>query len=369
MVREMKKIFYFILTLIGLSLVVKVIQYIMVLPYSLLELTGLIILLTFYLYVTQFMHVIIHETGHFLFGRLSGYQLISFRVFSLMWLKKDHHISLKRYRLKGTAGQCLMAPPDIQDDSFPFVLYHLGGCLMNLIISFLLILIIVIFSISNLFFIVFIIVGLWMSFINAIPISMDGFINDGYYVAILKKYPETLKAFWLPLKVYEMYGYNRRLKDMPEEWFCYSFDQHLEICFVVEAMMLCYQRLMDQHQFKQAYAMIKYLNEQKLTQLQKNILLCDSFYCEMIFGNDSKAIPLYQSLSIDFQKNIQSYLVGLRTLSIYERWIEHHEKEALIIDQKLDTYQSSYPYRVEIEMQKDLIQNINSLRTIDFVDL
>lgn len=89
----------------------------------------------------------------------------------------------------------------------------------------------------------------------------------------------------------------------------------------------------------------------------------------MIFGNDSKAIPLYQSLSIDFQKNIQSYLVGLRTLSIYERWIEHHEKEALMIDQKLDTYQSSYPYRVEIEMQKDLIQNINSLRTIDFVDL
>lgn len=89
----------------------------------------------------------------------------------------------------------------------------------------------------------------------------------------------------------------------------------------------------------------------------------------MIFGNDSKAIPLYQSLSIDFQKNIQSYLVGLRTLSIYERWIEHHEKEALMIDQKLDKYQSSYPYRVEIEMQKDLIQNINSLRTIDFVDL
>lgn len=40
-----------------------------------------------------------------------------------------------------------------------------------------------------------------------------------------------------------------------------------------------------------------------------------------------------------------------------------------MIDQKLDTYQSSYPYRVEIEMQKDLIQNINSLRTIYFVDL
>lgn len=89
----------------------------------------------------------------------------------------------------------------------------------------------------------------------------------------------------------------------------------------------------------------------------------------MIFGNDSKAIPLYQSLSIDFQKNIQSYLVGLRTLSIYERWVEHHEKEALMIDQKLEAHQSSYPYRVEIEMQKDLIQNINSLRTIDFVDL
>ena len=133
--------------------------------------------------------------------------------------------------------------------------------------------------------------------------------------------------------------------------------------------MLCYQKLMDQYHFKQAYAMIKYLNEQKLTQLQKNILLCDSFYFEMIFGNDSKAIPLYQSLSIDFQKKIQSYLVRLRTLSIYERWIEHHEKEALMIDQKLEAHQSSYPYSVEIEMQQALIQNINSLRTIDFVDL
>ena len=48
---------------------------------------------------------------------------------------------------------------------------------------------------------------------------------------------------------------------------------------------------------------------------------------------------------------------------------DYSKEEALMIDQKLDTYQSSYPYRVEIEMQKDLIQNINSLRTIDFVDL
>lgn len=203
----MKKLFYFIFTLIGLFFVIKIIQYFMTLPYSLIELTGLIILLVFYLYVTQFMHVIIHETGHFLFGRLSGYHLISFRVLSFMWLKKDHHISLKRYRLKGTAGQCLMAPPDIKNDSFPFVLYHLGGCLMNLIISFLFILFII-FSISNLFFFVFIIMGIWMAFINAIPISMDGLINDGYYVSVFKKYPETLKAFWLQLKVYEMYGHN-----------------------------------------------------------------------------------------------------------------------------------------------------------------
>lgn len=81
MVREMKKIFYFILTLIGLSLVVKVIQYIMVLPYSLLELTGLIILLTFYLYVTQFMHVIIHETGHFLVWKIKWLSIDFFSCF------------------------------------------------------------------------------------------------------------------------------------------------------------------------------------------------------------------------------------------------------------------------------------------------
>ena len=36
------------------------------------------------LVVSYFLHIIIHESGHLLFGLFSGYQFVSFRVGSLM---------------------------------------------------------------------------------------------------------------------------------------------------------------------------------------------------------------------------------------------------------------------------------------------
>ena len=77
--------------------------------------------------------IIIHEAGHLVFGLLSGYRFVSFRVMSLMWIKRDGRLRLKRLTLAGTGGQCLMAPPEMVNGRFPVVLYNLGGAIMNLL--------------------------------------------------------------------------------------------------------------------------------------------------------------------------------------------------------------------------------------------
>ena len=85
------------------------------------------------LYVAIFLQIILHEAGHLLFGRLTGYRFSSFRIGSLMWIKEDGRLCFRRLSVAGTGGQCLMAPPDMVDGKIPFVLYNLGGSLVNLL--------------------------------------------------------------------------------------------------------------------------------------------------------------------------------------------------------------------------------------------
>ena len=87
------------------------------------------------LIVAYFIHILVHESGHLLFGLFTGYKFSSFRIFSFMWIKQDGKIKLKRHRIAGTAGQCLMTPPDIKDGKLPYVWYNLGGVILNLAVS------------------------------------------------------------------------------------------------------------------------------------------------------------------------------------------------------------------------------------------
>lgn len=74
---------------------------------ELLSLVGLVL----GMYIALFFHILIHEGGHLVFGLLTGYQFSSFRVASFIWVKENGKLKLKRLRLAGTAGQCLMGPP------------------------------------------------------------------------------------------------------------------------------------------------------------------------------------------------------------------------------------------------------------------
>ena len=68
----------------------------------------LLVVVSALLFSAILLESIIHETGHFIFGKLTGYRFCSFRVQNFMWVKQDGKLRLKRLSLVGTGGQCLM---------------------------------------------------------------------------------------------------------------------------------------------------------------------------------------------------------------------------------------------------------------------
>ena len=102
---------------------------------SLMEIVFSLLGLFIGMYAAIAVQLIIHEAGHLVFGLMSGYTFSSFRIFSLMFMRKDGRIIRKKLSIAGTGGQCLMAPPDLQDGKMPVALFNLGGSFMNLIAS------------------------------------------------------------------------------------------------------------------------------------------------------------------------------------------------------------------------------------------
>ena len=64
------------------------------------------------LFVGSFLQLIVHEAGHLVCGLITGYKFVSFRVFSYTLYKEDDKCKVKKFSLSGTAGQCLLSPPD-----------------------------------------------------------------------------------------------------------------------------------------------------------------------------------------------------------------------------------------------------------------
>lgn len=117
------------------------------------------------------IQIIVHEAGHLIFGLLTGYKFVSFRVFDFKLEKDDNNkFKLRLQHMRGTLGQCLMKPPKYEEGKFPYKLYLVGGVLGNLIFS-----VAIWFIYPTIYTLMIAIVGLVLGVSNAIP---SGF-NDG----------------------------------------------------------------------------------------------------------------------------------------------------------------------------------------------
>ena len=315
------------------------------------------------LYAAMLLQVIIHEAGHLVFGLLTGYRFLSFRIFSLMLVKEEGKLRFRRYSLAGTGGQCLMIPPPLRDGTMPVLLYNFGGAILNLVTAvlfFALSLLLPTSSFLRLFLRLLAMVGVYYALTNGIPLHLGPMDNDGSNALSLLRSREAVQAFWIQLKVNEQIAKGVRTKDMPADWFALPSEEELQRSSLSVAIgVLAANRLMDQHRFAEADALMERLlgMESRLPGLYRGQLICDRIFVELIGPNRPEILEGFLSKEQHkLMKAMKTNLSVLRTAYALALLSEKDAAKAQRLAADFDRVAARYPYPCEVEGERELMQ-------------
>lgn len=309
-----------------------------------------------------YIQTIVHEAGHLVFGLLTGYKFSSFRIGSLMLVKADGKLKLRKFSLAGTGGQCLMSPPDLVDGKMPIVLYNLGGCIFNLLAAGIFVIIGYFaqgIEILYVFSSCMVIMGVVYAVSNGIPMKVGPINNDGGNAFSVGKNPAAIRALWLQLKMNELQSKGMRLKDMPENWFEVPSDEGLKNEMVAAIAVFRANWLMDQLRLEEAaeYMETLLVKENAICGLYRSLLNCDRIYCELVVKkNTSEAIYLHNKDYQKFVKSMKTFPSIIRTEYVYALLAEKDEEKAAEWLKRFEKVAKTHPYPNDIVGERELIE-------------
>lgn len=303
------------------------------------------------------IHIIIHEIGHLIFGLLSGYSFVSFRVGSFTLIKEDGKLKSKRYSIPGTAGQCLMMPPEKKDGDFPFILYNLGGALLNTIVS--IISILMAMSLQDLSWTKLILVlssggGIFAALTNAIPLKVGGIANDGHNIMTMVRDKDSRESFYLQLRVNGLLSKGTRIKDMDYDGFLLKEDVDYKNPLNFTRILINHVYHLDKMDLQGAKAALdfgeKYKNDTILIyQLE---LAAELLFLELIGDcNKEKVESLYDKNLRKYIKASKFMISKTRLMMAYEAFYKEDRDQALKYYEELKELARTYPIKGEADME------------------
>lgn len=323
---------------------------------------GSLFLFAIVLIAVVYLQVIIHEAGHLVFGLLTGYKFSSFRIGSFMLVKEQGKSKIKRMSLAGTGGQCLMSLPELIGGKIPFVLYNLGGALFNFVAGALSFLLYPLFKSTQYISLLFMlngIIGIAYALMNGIPMHIGPVDNDGFNTLSLSKNGEALRAFWVQLSVASENAKGARLKDLPDDWFYMPSDEGMKNSMVAVTGVFTCNRLMDLHEFDDAYEKMNNILEvdTAIVGLHRGLLNCDCIYLELIGENrKDHAEALRDKQQIKFMKAMKNFPTILRTEYAYSLLAKKDDAKAEKIKAIFEKQSITYPHKGDIESERELMQ-------------
>ena len=320
------------------------------------------------MYIASFVQTIIHESGHLIFGLITGYKFVSFRIGHFMFIKEKGRLKIKLYNVVGTAGQCLMMPPQ-WNEKIPYRLYNLGGCIMNAATA--------LFALAAYFaagaegffalcMAMLAVMGLSMALTNGIPMRVGGISNDGMNAALLGKKENTLRAFWLQLYVNGLIAKGERYRNMPREWFRLPEGEELSdpICCAMGVML--YNFCFDMHEFDEAEQTINYmLNAPGLLDVEKNELLCELLFLRVLRGAPKEEIDSLLTPKLDkYIKATANYVSRRRLAYAYQLLYLKNYSTAQKCLEVFERTAATYPYSAETENEREIIEIVKQQASV-----
>lgn len=325
----------------------------------------LTVIACFVLFIVAFiLQLILHESGHLIFGLLSGYEFLSFRVGTLTLVKENGRIVRKKFSISGTAGQCLMMPPEGNGYDCPYVLYNLGGILMNAIVSCLCVAVYALFPMPKMveaFLLFTAMSGFFDLIMNGVPMKINGICNDGYNIRLIGKDKIARYSFYMAFKVNGLLYQGVRIKDMPFEWFQLPEEADLNnnICCGMKCLEGSYYH--DRKEFDKAKEC--YENILKSTSHPSNVveneIKCELFFYEIIGEGRKEVIDeLYTNELKKYIKATNCYITRKRLMYAYALIIEKDMSKADKILSEVDSVKKTYPSKAEVESELEIIDQI-----------
>lgn len=319
------------------------------------------------MFVAIVLHIIVHEAGHLLLGFATGYRFSSFRIASIALVRRDGRIRIRRYKLAGTGGQCLMLPPECPSERMPFFWYNAGGVMMNVILALVSLSILMTCDLSmwwtELCFMMFI-VGLFLAVTNGIPMRLGGMQNDGMNILILCRLPEKRKDFVHQLQIVAAATEGKRMSEMPAEWFDVSpVDDYKD--FLRLASRLNHQaRLIDEGNFLAAHAAVEDLLQHfdELPKLIQFELAGECVFTELLTENRKEFIDKYWTKEqADYVRNSARFSSAKqRILFAYALFAEKDTDKAQQIYHDTLNHQKDYliagEVRGDLALMKELLE-------------
>lgn len=132
--------------------------------------------------------------------------------------------ALKKYRIPGTVGQCMLCPPSYKNPHrVPYQAYLYGGGIANLVSIPFACIFLLLFPSHWWVVAIFAVTALMTALQNLIPIKINGLPNDGYTVKMCKEDPNVHAAFVYQMRILSALNDGISVGDMPEEWFYAKF--------------------------------------------------------------------------------------------------------------------------------------------------
>ena len=296
-------------------------------------------------YLMMMIHVIAHEAGHLVFGLLTGYEFLSFRVGSFTIVKKDGKLVRKKIKTPGLAGQCLMSPPEWKDDEkYPYVWYNLGGGVMNLILC---LLAVPLFFVNVPFlawiggFSIF--VGVIFAITNLIPMTV-GVPNDGKNCLLCTKSVENQRAIYLQLKMNAMLSDGADVTELPEDLFVIGPKEELNpLTFFVRLMEYYKYTELGEDEKSEAILTTMGQNGQKLPAAFLNTLDLERLYRMILTKSPLLDLAVYSKLMQPVFLKVKDISI-LRVKYAYLALVSEEERE--IIDWLLYSKKGKLPTKL-----------------------
>lgn len=250
----------------------------------------------------------VHELGHLVAGLLSGYKFVSFRVLNYTFIRINGKTEVKKYSVAGTAGQCLLVPPERDIDKISASWYNAGGIMANLLCLFvaLPLLWLPLSPLAAEITMIFILADVILLIMNGIPMKIGGLGNDAYNIRLLSKSPLSKSGFLNQLRANALIQNGVRPKDMPDSLFPVpdnvDYSNTLEVCIPV----MHASRLVDDSHFDAAITEFEnlYSHKDEIVKIYVNEIACELVYLYLVTGHPEKARIIYDD---SLKKYVEPY--------------------------------------------------------------